>query len=156
MNTQKKERPLSEYQLLVKTVISPVAHVRGGVVEEFCQFEAEVISVDGVASNSQIPWVIAVRIVREDLGKELRQASVGAILKVKGRPNPYFKRKKKDGFELHVISGEIVNNATFVDGYKVKKNGRGEWRWEPGAVELDDRNETWSCTWCDSWNYIDQ
>ena len=142
MNTQKKECPLSEYQLLVKTVITPVPHIRGGVVEEFCQFEAEVMSVDGVASNSQIPWVIAVRIVRDTLGKELRKASVGAILKVKGRPNPYFKRKKKDGFELHVISGEIVNDATFVDGYTVKENGRGEWRWMSGATKLVANNES--------------
>lgn len=147
MNTQKKERPLSEYQLLVKTVISPVAHVRGGIVEEFCQFEAEVISVDGVASNSQIPWVIAVRIVRDTLGKELRKAWVGAILKVKGRPNPYFKRKKKDGFELHVISGEIVTDATFVDGYKVSENWRGEWRWISGATNLVATNESQFRCW---------
>lgn len=120
----KDSNPPEVYEVEVKTRLKPVPHLRGSEVQTFYQFDGRIISRGGVKFDTASDVLIPMRIVREKTATDLMKATPGARLRVEARRNTFLTSK----FELHILRGEILQSATFVDGHKVKQDPLGEWR----------------------------
>ena len=105
--------------LRVLSVPRPCEHLNRGRYEVHYEFDAAVL-------QPAMRGIIPVRIVREKACQSLRKALPGSTIRFDGRWSSRFVER-----ELHVLRGEIIHVAEFLDGYVPFERTDGTWRWEP-------------------------